>query len=328
VRASKGSRVRALACPASLKGVLTPFEAAASIAAGVRRVPGWDPDELPVADGGEGTAEVLARALGGRWCEAAVHDPLGRPVVARFLLLDDGTAVVESAQATGLGLLAPAELDPLNATSVGLGELLLAALACSPSSVLVTLGGTATVDGGSGMTSVLPRWPEGLPLRVACDVRNPLLGERGAARAFGPQKGAGVAEVLELERRFAADERLAPFAALRGAGAGGGLGAGLAALGGELCEGAELVLDAIGFDTRARGASLAVTGEGTVDEGTLEGKAPGAVLRRCARLGVRCVLFGGRVERGSIDARALSGDPGRAAEDLAALGEELARNYG
>ena len=112
---------------------------------------------------------------------------------------------------------------------------------------------------------------------------------------------------------------------LPGAGAGGGLGAGLAALGGELCEGAELVLDVIGFDGRARGASFAVTGEGTVDATTLEGKAPGAVRRRCERIGVRCVLFGGLVASGSIEARALSGDPGRAAADLSELGEQLAR---
>ena len=164
-----------------------------------------------------------------------------------------------------------------------------------------------------------------MPLRVACDVRNVLLGPRGAARVFGPQKGAGPAEVEELERRLAASERLAPFAGLPGAGAGGGLGAALAALGGELCEGAELVLDVIGFDAAAAGAALAVTGEGTVDQTTLEGKAPGAVMRRCRRLGVRCELFGGRVEDIPLEAHALSGDPGRAAEDLTWLGEELAR---
>ena len=280
---------------------------------------------MPVADGGEGTAEVLARTLGGEWREAAVTDPLGRPVTARWLLLPDGTAVVESAEAVGLGLLAAEERDPLRASSAGLGELLVAALAAQPAAVLVCVGGTATVDGGAGLHRALPRWPKSVPLRVACDVRNPLLGPRGAAHAFGPQKGAGPDAVVELERRLAGLEELGPYRDLPGAGAGGGLGAALAALGGELLEGAELVLDLIEFDERASGAAFAVTGEGTVDETTLEGKAPGAVLRRCRRLGVRCVLFGGRVAPSAgVDARALSGDPSRARDDLAELGEELA----
>ena len=315
---------RALACPASLKGVLAATDAAAALARGIRRRPGWVADELPVADGGEGTAELLARALGGRWRSVPVHDPFGRAIHARFLLLEDGTAVVESAEAVGLALLASDELDPLAASSAGLGELLLAALAASPRAVLATLGGTATVDGGAGLLSVIGAWPQGLPLRVACDVRNPLLGPRGAARVFGPQKGAGPAAVEELERRLASSERLAPFGDLPGAGAGGGLGAALAALGGELCPGAELVLDTIGFDARAAGADLVVTGEGTVDETTFEGKAPGAVVGRCRRLAVRWVLFGGRVERVGLGGRPLSGDPGRAVEDLEELGEELA----
>ena len=305
----------ALACPASLKGVLSANEAAAALVAGL----GGDAVALPVADGGEGTAEVLAAALGGEWRTAAAADPLGRPVSARWLLLPDGTAVVESAEAIGLGRLDAGELDPLVASSAGLGELLLAVLAAGPSSVLVCLGGSATVDGGAGLLSVLPEWPPSVPLRVACDVRNPLLGERGAARVFGPQKGASPEAVEVLERRLEGMSALVPYRDLPGAGAAGGLGAALASLGGELVEGAELVLDRIGFDERARGAALVVTGEGTVDRSTFEGKAPGAVLARCARLGVRCVLFGGRVEDG-IDARALSGDPARAREDLVALG--------
>jgi glycerate kinase len=317
--------VRALACPASLKGVLSAREAASGLARGLRRVPGWDAEELAVADGGEGTAEVLAGALGGEWRRASVHDPLGRAVEARFLLLDDGRAVVEAAEAVGLNLVAPDERNPLTASSAGLGELMLASLACEPRGLLVGVGGTGTVDGGAGMLAAVGSWPRELPLRVACDVRNPLLGPRGAARAFGPQKGATPAQVDELECRLAAMEELAPFRELPGAGAGGGLGAALAALGGELCRGAELVLDALDFDARARGAELVVTGEGTVDRSTLEGKAPGAVLSRCALLGVRCVLFGGRVAPDGPPARELQGGPARAAEDLEALGEALAR---
>ena len=307
-----------LACPASLKGVLTATEAAAALVAGL----GPHARALPVADGGEGTAEVLASVLGGRWRAAQAADPLGRVVTARWLLLPDGTAVIESAEAIGLGRLAAGELDPLAASSAGLGQILLAALHAEPTAVLVCLGGSATVDGGAGLLSIVPEWPSRVPLIVACDVRNPLLGARGAARVFAPQKGASPEVVEALERRLAAMTRIAPFRDLRGAGAAGGLGAALASLGGSLVEGAELVLDRIGFDESARGASFVVTGEGTVDRSSFEGKATGAVLARCRRLGVPCVLFGGRVVEG-IEARALSGDPTRAREDLQALGLSL-----
>lgn len=315
--------MRALASPASLKGVLSPLEAAAALAAGMRRVEGLDVDEAPVADGGEGTADVLHRSLGGEWRSALVADAFGRPVEARYLALPDGTAVVESAEAVGIARLRADELDPLRASSRGVGELLLAALDGGAASLLVCVGGTATVDGGTGMRAVLGDTLRGrVPLRVACDVHNPLLGERGAARVFGPQKGASPEVVEELERRLAADEELAPYRDLAGAGAGGGLGAGLAACGAELVPGAGLVLDAIGFDDRARAAALVVTGEGTVDATTLEGKAPGAVLDRCRSLGVPCELFGGLVRDG-IRAHALSGRRGRAREDLVELGERL-----
>ena len=312
----------ALASPASLKGVLAPAAAAAHLAAGLRRV--VDAIEAPVADGGEGTADVLHAALGGDWRSARASDALGRPVLARWLLLADGTAFVESAEAVGLGRLDAGELDPLRATSHGLGELLVAIVDERPARLVVGVGGTATVDGGAGMRAVIGNRLEQLPIRVACDVRNPLLGARGAARVFGPQKGADPAAVEELERRLQALDELVPFRDAPGAGAGGGLGAAFAALGAELCEGAELVLDTIGFDVLASDAELVVTGEGTVDETTLEGKAPGAVARRCARLGVRCVIFGG-VVRDGVDAVALSSDPSRAREDLEALGAELGR---
>ena len=316
--------MRALASPASLKGVLSPVEAAAAVAAGLRRAEGLEVDEAPVADGGEGTAEVLRRSLGGTWRVAQVSDALGRPVGARYLVLPDGTAVVESAQAVGLAALRQDELDPLRASSRGVGELMLAALRDGASRLLVCVGGTATVDGGAGMRGAVGERLAAVPVRVACDVRNPLLGERGAARVFGPQKGATPEAVHELERRLAADEELAPYRDLPGAGAGGGLGAGLAALGAQLVPGAELVLDAIAFDDRARGAALVVTGEGTADATTLEGKAPGAVADRCRALGVRCELFGGLVRDG-IRAHVLSGDPARAREDLTVLGERLVR---
>jgi glycerate kinase len=310
-----------LASPASLKGVLGPVEAARHLATGLQRH--VEAEELPVADGGEGTADVLHAALGGDWRTAHVSDPLGRPVEARWLLLPDGRAVVESSQAVGLPLLEESELDPLRVTSQGLGELLLAVVRERPRSLLVGVGGTATVDGGVGVREVVGDHLRDVPVQVACDVRNPLLGERGAARVFGPQKGASPEAVEELETRLATLADLQPFRDLPGAGAGGGLGAAFAALGAELCEGSELVLDAIRFDDVARRAALVVTGEGTVDATTLEGKAPGAVARRCGRLGVSCELFGGRV-RDEVAAHALSGDPGRAAQDLEELGERLA----
>jgi glycerate kinase len=323
VKVTTSPNVLALASPASLKGVLTPLEAAAFLAEGMRRVDGVDVIEAPVADGGEGTAAVLAATLGGEWRTVVVQGPLGAPVDACWLVLPNGTAVIDSAQAVGLPLVPRAERDPLRATTHGVGDLLLAACAAGASSLLVGVGGTATVDGGAGMRARVGRRLDGVAIRVACDVTSPLLGRRGAARVFGPQKGAGPAAVAELERRLAAMTELAPYRDLPGAGAGGGLGAGLASLGAELVPGAELVLDLIGFDGRAAAAALVVTGEGGVDATTFEGKAAGAVLARCRRLGVRCELFGGVVAPG-IDAHALSGRREHAGEDLVRLGEELA----
>jgi glycerate kinase len=222
-----------------------------------------------------------------------------------------------------LPLVAPEDRDPLRASSAGLGELIADCVATRPASLIVCVGGTATVDGGAGLLRALDGGLRGVPTRAACDVRNPLLGDRGAARAFGPQKGADAAAVEQLEQRLEAMSELEPYRELPGAGAGGGLGAALAALGAELVPGAELILDLIGFDDRARNASLVVTGEGRVDPTTFEGKGPGAVVERCRRLGVRCELFGGTVDP-ACRAHALSGDPERAEQDLADLGRRLA----
>jgi glycerate 2-kinase len=315
--------VLALASPASLKGVLSPLAAAESLAIGLRRVEGVEACEAPVADGGEGTAAVLQATLGGEWRSAVVADPLGRHVEARWLRLQDGTGIVEAAAALGLPLVDPSDRDPLRAASDGLGELIICALDEGADALVVCVGGTATVDGGVGMRRVLGERLRRVPVRVACDVRNPLLGERGAARVFAAQKGADGPAVDELERRLAALAELVPYRDVRGAGAGGGLGAAFAALGAELVEGAELVLDLIGFDALARIADLVITGEGTVDATTFEGKAPGAVVAHCRALGARCELFGGLVAPG-FDAHALSGDPSRVADDLSVLAERLA----
>jgi glycerate 2-kinase len=318
--------VNALASPASCKGVLSAVEAAMALAAGMRDA-GLEAEELPVADGGEGTAEVFAAALGGEWRAAAASDPLGRPVEARYLVLDDGSVVVEAAEAVGLRRLGSNELDPLAASSRGLGELLLAIAGEASGRILVGLGDTAIVDGGAGLLEVVGEKLGGRGLDVLCDVRNPLLGERGAARAFGPQKGASPEQVEELERRLAAMDELRPYAELPGAGAAGGLGAGLASLGGRLLPGAEVVLERIDFANQARGADLVVTGEGTLDRSSIEGKAVGEVVRVCAVLGVRCELFGGRIDEAppGTQPHALSGDPDRAADDLVELGGRLAR---
>jgi glycerate kinase len=278
-----------------------------------------------MADGGEGTAAALVAALGGEWRSAFVPDPLGRQVEASYVLLRDGRAVVESAQAIGLARLANDELDPLGASSRGLGELVLAALDGGATGLLVGLGDSATVDGGAGLREVVDALP--VETVVACDVANPLFGPRGAARAFGPQKGASPEQVEELERRFAADLALAPYAELPGSGAAGGLGAAFASLGASLVLGAELVADAIGLKGRLREAALAITGEGTVDAASREGKVTGLVAALCGELGVRCVVFGGRVEADLPTAQtvALSGGPERAVADLEELGERLGR---
>jgi glycerate kinase len=239
---------------------------------------------------------VLHGARGGEWREARVHDAFGRPRVARWLLLPDGTAVVESAEAIPLD---PDRRDPRAASSRGLGELIEAV--GRPRTLLVGLGGTATMDAGAGLgLRALPA-----PTRVACDTLARL---QEAPRLFGPQKG--VADVDELERRFAALD----LPDVPGGAAAGGLGAALAALGAELVSGAALVLDEVGFDPS--GFDLVVTGEGAVDETTWTGKAPGEVARRCREAGVRCELFSARDD--------LSGDPARARDDLVRLALGLA----
>jgi len=297
-------RARTLACPASLKGVLTARDAAAALAEGLRE---WsDADELPVADGGEGTLDALHAALGGEWRTYEVHDAFGRPRSARALWRG-ANAAVEAAEAIPLD---ESRLDPIAASSRGLGELI-AALG-GPGELLVCLGGTANVDGGAGMLEIVRELPG--TTQVACDVDVPLL---DAVRVFAAQKGATSEQLPELEARMAP---LADFADVPGAGAAGGLGAALASLGAELRPGAPMILDLLRFDPRRY--DLVVTGEGTVDATTARGKAPGEVARRCREAGVHCVVFGGRVTEPvpGVETVPLSGDPARAREDLCGLG--------
>jgi glycerate kinase len=285
--------VRALASPASLKGVLSAGEAAAGLAEGLRRG-GAQAEEVPVADGGEGTLELLQGVL------------------------PEGVAAVESASVIGLGLVGP---DVMRASSRPLGELIAEVIAAGPREMIVFLGGTGTVDGGAGLLEVLDELP--VPTRAACDVRAKLL---DAVWVFAAQKGATPEQLPELERRLLENAALRPYRDTPGSGAAGGLGAALASLGADLVEGAPLVLELIGFQQRLLGADLVVTGEGTVDRSTWMGKAPEAVLKTCRDHGVRCVLFGGRVLEApaGVDVYELSGDAARARADLRELGERLA----
>jgi glycerate kinase len=299
----------ALASPASLKGVLPAREAAAALAEGLR-AGGAEASELPVADGGEGTAEVLGARVRAR---VPVHDAFGRPREARVWELDDAV-VVESAEVLPLD---PTRLDVFAASSRGLGDLI-GNLPPSPL-LVICLGGTATMDGGAELG--LERLSS--PTICLADVRARLL---EAPRLFGPQKGATAEQVLVLEHRLAELERLRPYASLPGSGAAGGLGAAFAALGAELLPGAPYVLERIGFFDRLQHAALVVTGEGTVDATTTLGKAAGEVARVCREGAKRCVVFGGRVEEAIPGAETieLSGNPTRAADDLRELGERLA----
>ena len=299
---------RALASPASLKGVLSASAAAEALAVGFRSV-GVEVHTLPVADGGEGTLDVL----GGGTTAHEVVDAFGRPREAWTRELPDGTRVVEAAQAIPLD---PDRLDVIAASSRGLGLWIKSLRDCP---LVVAVGGTATMDAGEGLLDVLDRLPG--PTRVLCDVATRLY---DAPRLFGPQKGATPEQVTELERRFRERRELARYADLPGSGAAGGLGAALASLGAELVPGAEAVLDLLAFDPAPY--DLVVTGEGQVDETTWEGKAPAAVLARCRASEVPCVVFGGRVS-GTVPVTsavtALSGDPARAHTDLVELGERL-----
>jgi glycerate 2-kinase len=283
----------ALVAPDSFKGTFSASEVAAAIASGLRAA-GREAVELPVADGGEGTMDVLVGALGGELRTVTATDPLGRPVEAAFALLPDGTAVVETAQASGLGLVDERERDAWAATTRGTGELILAAADAGAERVIVTVGGSATTDGGAGAAEALEGVGVGVELEVLTDVRTPF---EDAARVFGPQKGADPAMVKRLERRlhdlaarYRRDPRGEPMT-----GAAGGLSGGLwAQHGARLVPGAAYVLDAIGFDERMRAAAFVVTGEGTLDEQTLQGKIVAEVATRCRQRGVACHAVVGR----------------------------------
>jgi glycerate kinase len=325
-----------LFAPDSFKGSLTSVQVATALATGWSR---GRPDDTtwlcPLADGGEGTLEAIAAAGGWRWQSAEVHDPLGRPITARWLLSEDGSrAVIEMAEASGLSRVAPGERNAIAATSIGTGEAIRAALDAGVRSITLGIGGSATTDGGAGLLRGLgadadrdtpaadlsglePRLAD-VSVAVACDVTNPLLGPLGAAAVYGPQKGATAADVVELDGRLARFADVLEAAAgveVRdepGAGAAGGVGFALLAIGPRcrsfaLQPGVELLMGATGFDARLADADLVVTGEGRIDAQTAYGKTALGVARRAGEAGVPCIAVGGGVESAGIEALAAIG---------------------
>ncbi|MFF9478694.1 glycerate kinase [Streptomyces sp. NPDC014733] len=326
---------RVLIAADKFKGSLTAVEVAAHVTAGLRRaVPDLGVTAVPVADGGDGTV-AAALAAGFTRHEARVTGPTGAPVTATFALRTDGTAVVEMAEASGLQHLPPGVFAPLTATTYGTGELLRAALDAGATSIVFGVGGSATTDGGAGMLAALgarllgadgaPVGPGGGALRslatadlsgldprlatteivLASDVDNPLTGPKGAPAVYGPQKGASPADVAELDAaltHYAAvlertlGARAAECAQAPGAGAAGGIGYGaLVGLGATFRPGIDVMLEVLGFAPALAGATFVITGEGSLDEQTLHGKAPAGVAAAARAAGLEVAAVCGRL---------------------------------
>ena len=292
-----------IACD-SYKGCLSSSDVANAAAHGVAEVyPDCEVIKLAVADGGEGTVEALVDTLGGHLEWAEVSDPLGRPVKAAYGVAGD-LAIIESAAACGLTLLTKEERNPLVTSTKGLGELIMAAIDKGCRKFLIGLGGSATNDGGMGMIRAegFLEKTKGMKFTVACDVDTPYIGEHGASRVFGPQKGASEQDVEVLEERLRGyaltilKETGVDVRDMAGAGAAGGLGGAFRAyLGAELKRGVDLVLDQIDFDSKVKGADLVITGEGCSDYQTLKGKTASGVLERAKRQGIPVALVSGAV---------------------------------
>jgi len=330
--------MRVVIAPDKFKGSLRASQAAQAMARGVRSVlPSAEIEEVPMADGGEGIVEALVAATGGTFHTADATGPLGKTVQARFGMLGDGrTAVVEMATASGLVLVPADDRDPLSTTTRGTGELLLAAVAAGARRLIVGIGGSATNDGGAGMAQALgfrlldsngreigpgggplgsldriecgdgPPGLSGVEIAVACDVTNPLCGPDGASAVYGPQKGATSEMVAELDRNLARLAKIVErdlgvsIADIPGAGAAGGLGAGLVAFaGGRLERGIDLVIDALGLKDRLRGADLCLTGEGSLDAQSAFGKTAVGVARLARSLGCPTLALVGSIGEGA-----------------------------
>jgi glycerate kinase len=347
---------RVVCAPDKLRGALDAFEAAEALAAGVRRA-GGEPLACALADGGEGTLAVVCAAGAAERIEVGAHDALGRPLRAAIGDCGDGTFLVEAAEAVGLGLLAPRERDPRRTGSGGLADLLRAALARGATQVLVALGGSATVDGGLGLLAGLgAKVPgatgedllgdldldlaparellAGVQLSVLHDVDVPLCGHDGAAALFGPQKGLKRTDIgrfdlalARLGEAFGGD-----IAERAGAGAAGGLGAALYALGADARSGCDAVIELVGLRRLLAGAALCLTAEGSVDRQSARGKTVAGVLHACREAGVPCIVLGGRVNPealeplralGALDVRAIGPAGRRLDVALAAARKEL-----
>jgi glycerate kinase len=321
---------RFLVAPDSFKGTFGAADVARAIASGLTSE-GAEADVCPVADGGEGTMEAILAALGGSVHRATVHDPLGCAIEAEFALLADGaTAVLDTAAASGLPLLAVGERDAERASTAGTGELIGAAIDAGALTVLVAAGGSATTDGGLGAIEVLQARGglRGSRIEVLCDVRTPF---EDAARVFAPQKGADSEAVERLSRRLELlaselphDPRGIPMT-----GCAGGLSGGLwAAFDAGLRPGASHVLGLVDFERRLGEADAAITGEGAIDEQSLEGKVLGSIAEICARAGKGLHVVVGRDQ---LDRRLIGGLPIRSIreattfEALTAAGREIGR---
>ncbi len=330
--------MKVVVAPDKFKGSLSAPEVARAIARGVKAVaPDAEVVEVPMADGGEGTVEALVSATGGEFREAEGTGPLGDPVTARFGLLGDGkTAVIEMAAASGLVLVPKERRDPRKTTTRGTGELLLAAIEAGARRVILGIGGSATNDGGAGLGQALGfrlldvqgneigpgggalawlaridasgRNPKlhGVEIAVACDVDNPLCGERGASAVFGPQKGATPEMVEELDRNLAHLAEIVerdlglPIRDFPGAGAAGGLGGGLVAFAsGHLEPGITLVIRAVGLADRLHGADLCLTGEGSIDASSVFGKAAVGVARLAHSFDCPTLALAGAIGEGA-----------------------------
>ncbi len=328
--------MRVVLAPDKFKGSLDAAHVSAALAAGLRaaRVD-VEIVEVPIADGGDGTVDA-AVAAGFERIPVTASGPTGEPVEAGYARRGD-TAVVELACVCGLARLPGGVPDPMGASSRGLGEVIRAAVDDGATQVIVGIGGSASTDGGRGLLAGLGSAElDGIELIVASDVTNPLLGPNGAAAVFAPQKGATAQEVVELERRLRAwvGELGAQHADRPGAGAAGGVGYALLTLGASLRPGIDLVLDLVGFREAVRGADLVITGEGTLDEQSLAGKAPVGVARAAGDLPVvavagRCALSEAQLHAVGIRAcyplAALEPDADRSIAHAADLLEQQAR---
>lgn len=325
--------MRILIAPDKFKGSLSAREVAENIALGLRDVLRDAKIAIvPMADGGEGTAEVICDALGGSWLKCKAHDPLGREIDARYAwIADRKLAVLEMSEAAGMWRLSRDERDPLRTDTFGVGEMILDAAQYGAREMIIGLGGSATNDGGFGMARALGfrfdyeheqehekkvtclfhlvkiAKPKELTLPkiiAAVDVRNPLLGENGATRVFGPQKGAADDKINNLERalakladvvskEFGVDYRDEP-----GAGAAGGLGFGLMSFcGARIRQGFDVVAEAVRLESKMKDVDLVITGEGSLDRQTLEGKTPAGVAQLARKLGKRVFAIVGRATK-------------------------------